>query len=180
MNENIIETDVCILGTGIAGLSAALECAKNNVSVTIITKSDIKESSTLYAQGGIAVAMHQDDTPQLHLEDTLKAGAGHCIPDMVKCLVEEGPKHVSELIQYGANFDKQNNELDYTKEGAHSKRRILHAGDATGKEIEKTLGNQLLNYPSVQFFLIIRLHPYFITEIAVAESTQCLTKGQHL
>ena len=90
MNENIIETDVCILGTGIAGLSAALECAKNNVSVTIITKSDIKESSTLYAQGGIAVAMHQDDTPQLHLEDTLKAGAGHCIPDMVKCLVEEG------------------------------------------------------------------------------------------
>lgn len=144
--------DVCIIGTGIAGLTAALNCAQKGLKVTVITKSSIKESSTLYAQGGIAVAMDKGDTTQFHYEDTLAAGAGHCDPSMVKILVEEGPEHVQKLISYGANFDRENGNLSYTMEAAHRKRRILHAGDATGREIEKTLGRKVAQEPNVKFF----------------------------
>ena len=147
-----ITSDVCIIGTGIAGLTAALNCAKQGLTVTVLTKSSIKESSTLYAQGGIAVAMDKGDTPQLHYEDTIAAGAGHCDAKMVRILVEEGPKHVQDLIGYGANFDRNNGALAYTKEAAHRTRRILHAGDATGREIEKTLGRRVAQEARVRFF----------------------------
>ena len=147
-----IKSDVCIIGTGIAGLTAALGCAQKGLTVTVLTKSTIKESSTLYAQGGIAVAMDKDDAPELHYADTIAAGAGHCDPEMVKILVEEGPRHVQDLISYGANFDRQNGDFSFTKEAAHGKRRILHAGDATGREIEKTLGRRVAKESKVRFF----------------------------
>ena len=149
---SVSQCDVCIIGTGIAGLTAALNCAQKGLKVIVLTKSNIKESSTLYAQGGIAVAMDKDDTTQFHYEDTIAAGAGHCDPKMVKILVEEGPKLVQELISFGANFDRENGSLSYTIEAAHRKRRILHAGDATGREIEKTLGRRVAQEENVRFF----------------------------
>ena len=147
-----LKSDVCIIGTGIAGLTAALDCAQNGLTVIVLTKSSIKESSTLYAQGGIAVAMAKDDTTQFHYEDTIAAGAGHCDTKKVKILVEEGPKKVQELISYGANFDRENGDLSYTMEAAHRKRRILHAADATGREIEKTLGRRVAQEKTVHFY----------------------------
>ncbi len=115
-------------------------------------KGQVKESSTVYAQGGIAVALEQGDTPNFHFEDTLAAGDGLCSQDAVRILVEQGPERVSELIQLGADFDRHGDDFHYTKEAAHSRRRILHAGDATGREIEKALGNYLRQHPKVVFY----------------------------
>ena len=145
-------TDHLIIGSGIAGLSAAQVFIKQKESVGIISKSTIYEGNTSYAQGGIAVAFQDDDTPIYHFEDTLQAGAGLCDKQAVKILVEEGPERVKELINLGADFDKQGKKFDLTKEAAHSKRRILHAKDATGKEIEKTLGKGLKESAYCQFF----------------------------
>lgn len=151
MSVTTYHYDYLIIGSGIAGLSAAKECAKHG-KTAIITKASIKESSTNYAQGGIAVALTESDTPSYHLEDTLKAGAGLCDEDAVRVLVENGPQRVQDLIQMGADFDKNGSEFDFTKEAAHSHRRILHVGDATGKEIKKTLGNAVLAEPQATFF----------------------------
>ena len=146
-----VEVDYIIIGAGIAGLSAAYHLAKQ-AKVALISKGPIKESSTAYAQGGIAVALKKDDAPQLHYQDTLAAGAGLCNASRVKILVEEGPARVAELIEMGANFDMFQGELSFTKEAAHQKRRILHAKDATGAEIEKTLGRKLLGNANIRFF----------------------------
>jgi len=146
-----IESDFIVIGTGIAGLSAAKHLAQHG-KVAILTKGAIHDSSTHFAQGGIAVAMQSDDTPKIHLEDTLQAGDGLCDPDHVKILVEEGPECVQNLINLGANFDKVGDAYQFAKEGAHQKRRILHARDATGREIEKTLGRSLLAEESVKIY----------------------------
>lgn len=151
MQPKQIHADFIVIGSGIAGLSAATELCSTH-TVAIITKSTIQESATKYAQGGIAVALKKDDTTEYHFKDTIKAGDGLCNEDSVRVLVEKGPECVNQLIQLGANFDKKNGQFDFTKEAAHSKRRILHAQDATGKEIEKTLGNHLLNQPNVTFY----------------------------
>lgn len=148
-NDNIF--DYIIIGSGIAGLSAALECSKHG-KTAIITKSHFNESATLYAQGGIAVALKDTDTPEYHYNDTIQAGDGLCNKEAVKKLVEDGPKRVEELIKQGANFNKKNNKLDFTKEAAHCKRRILHVGDATGREIHKTLGTSVLNSSNITIF----------------------------
>lgn len=135
-----VTCDVLIVGTGIAGLYTALK-AKNVGRVIVLTKRKLEESNTEYAQGGIAAAIGTADSPKLHLEDTLVAGAGLCEEEAVKVLVEEGPDCVRELIEFGTQFDK-NAEGDYalTREGAHSERRILHArGDATGDEVRRAL-----------------------------------------
>ncbi len=142
--------DYIVIGSGIAGLSAARALAPHGTTL-IITKSRIRAGSTDWAQGGIAVALHQDDTPNHHLMDTLQAGDGLCDPDAVRVLVGEGPHRVSELIGLGATFDKIGSEFSFTKEAAHNRRRILHAGDSTGREIEKTLGITLLRTPNIQF-----------------------------
>jgi L-aspartate oxidase len=144
------KTDYLVIGCGIAGLSAALHLAKFG-KVIVLSKDTIRESSTNYAQGGIAVALEKNDTPNYHYLDTIAAGAGLCNKEAVKVLVEEGPERVNELIKMGANFDKINGNFDFSKEAAHGKRRILHAKDTTGKEIVKTLGNRALNEPNISF-----------------------------
>jgi L-aspartate oxidase len=135
-----VTCDVLVVGTGIAGLYTALKVREIG-RVIVLTKRKLEESNTEFAQGGIAAAIGTDDSPRLHLRDTLEAGAGLCDEDAVKVLVEEGPDCVRELIEFGTQFDK-NEEGQYalTREGAHSERRILHArGDATGDEIRRAL-----------------------------------------
>ncbi|MCP4050992.1 MAG: L-aspartate oxidase [bacterium] len=143
--------DYLVIGSGIAGLSAASKLSKK-ARTAILTKSSIQESSTQYAQGGIAAALHEDDTPVFHMQDTIKAGDGICNKEAVNILVKDGPDRVKELISMGANFDKIGNDFDFSYEAAHCRRRILHAADSTGKEIEKTLGNNILKNENVTFF----------------------------
>lgn len=148
----VFESDVLVLGSGIAGLYTAIK-ASEHFQVTVLTKKTIKESNTEHAQGGIAVAIDEADSPSLHLKDTLKAGAGLCDPLTVKILVEEGVICVEELMGMGAQFDYQNGELALTREGAHSQKRILHAlGDSTGWEIERALVAKVKSTPEVSTF----------------------------
>lgn len=139
-----VETEVIIIGSGIAGLYAALKAAEHH-RVILIAKEALLESNTRYAQGGIAAAVSEHDSPLYHKQDTLDAGAGLCSPEAVEVLVREGPEGVKELIRLGAEFDR-NADGGYalTREGAHSRRRILHAnGDATGAEIVRALEQQV-------------------------------------
>lgn len=137
-------TDVLIIGSGAAGLRAAL-AASENADVTLITKTTLKESNTLYAQGGIAVAMNVDDTVDLHVEDTCGAGCGLCDIGAVETMVSEGIPRVTELLDWGANFDWEGTLPRFTQEAAHSRRRIVHKGDATGRETTDVLVQQVLN-----------------------------------
>src|SRR5499426_2896855 len=131
--------DYIVIGSGVAGLRAAIELARDG-RVAVLTKDRLDESNTEYAQGGVAVAMSDDDEISLHFEDTLKAGAGLCDERAVRVLVEEGPRYITELIEWGARFDRQGGALQFTQEAAHSRRRILHAnGDSTGREIVRAL-----------------------------------------
>jgi len=131
--------DYIVLGSGVAGLRAAIELARDG-RVAVLTKDRLDESNTEYAQGGVAVAMSDDDEISLHFEDTLNAGAGLCDEQAVRVLVEEGPRYITELIEWGARFDREGGALQFTQEAAHSRRRILHAnGDSTGREIVRAL-----------------------------------------
>ena len=134
----IINTEFLIIGGGIAGLFTALKAAEYG-KVVVLTKKTIQESNTGLAQGGIAAAVHEEDSPFLHLEDTLEAGAGLCNIEAVDVLVREGPARVRELIESGASFDMKNGSISLAREGAHSKARILHAADATGEAIRIAL-----------------------------------------
>lgn len=139
-----------VIGSGIAGLSAARGLASQG-PVLVVSKSQLHTSATEWAQGGIAVVMHHDDRLSYHFDDTIQAGAGLCDPHAVAILVQDGPQRVAELIALGAQFDRDPDGYSLTQEAAHSQRRILHAGDATGREIEKTLGQALLRQPTVTF-----------------------------
>lgn len=130
--------DFLIIGGGIAGLFTALKAVRYG-RVAVLVKKTMKDSNTGLAQGGIAAAMHEEDSPFLHLEDTLEAGAGLCDIDAVDVLVREGPSRVRELIAMGASFDTKNGTIDLHREGAHSRARILHAADATGEAIRVAL-----------------------------------------
>ncbi|MGB4503944.1 MAG: FAD-dependent oxidoreductase, partial [Syntrophaceticus sp.] len=132
------KADFLIIGSGIAGLMAAYK-AKEYGSVLLVTKEQAQDSNTEKAQGGIAAAIDAHDSPFLHLEDTLKAGAGFCDPDVVEILVTEGPARVMELVDLGVRFDREGSSWVLGQEGAHSKRRILHASDATGWEIARKM-----------------------------------------
>lgn len=135
--------DYIVIGSGIAGLRATLELAGHG-DIVVLTKERVTQSSTEYAQGGVAVVMSDDDDISLHYEDTVRAGAGLCDPDAVKVLVEEGPKYIEELIGWGARFDRVGDRLELGREAAHSRRRILHArGDSTGREIVRTMLGRL-------------------------------------
>jgi L-aspartate oxidase len=134
-----VNTDFIVVGSGIAGLRAAIALAPSG-QVTLLTKDQISESNTEYAQGGIAVVLSDDDRIELHVQDTLDAGAGLCDEGAVKVLIEEGPRYILELIHHGAEFDRVEGDLAFTQEAAHSRRRILHAhGDSTGREIGRSL-----------------------------------------
>jgi len=148
--EKPVKTDLLILGSGIAGLRCAIEAAKEGLEVLVATKDFPRESNTLYAQGGIAAAVDPDDSPESHFEDTIRAGDGLCDEPAVKVLVEEGAKRIRELISWGAEFDRESGELHLTREGAHSLRRILHAGDSTGREIERVLMLKMVATPGIK------------------------------
>lgn len=144
-----VKTVFLIIGSGIAGLYTALKLSQLG-KVIIITKENLEESNTQYAQGGIASVIGDNDSLQFHLEDTLQAGAGISDKKAVEVLVKEGPARVRDLIKLGAEFDQVKGEFDLTKEGAHSKRRILHAGgDATGKEIRQSLTAVIDDYENI-------------------------------
>ena len=147
--------DYVVLGSGIAGLTFALNVAEKG-SVAVITKKNRAESNTNYAQGGIACVTSTEDTFDLHVRDTLECGAGLCREDVVRGIVEEGPAQIQSLIELGMAFTERENsakhELDLGKEGGHSKRRILHAKDVTGREIESALLTALARHPNVAIF----------------------------
>ena len=137
-----MELDVLVLGSGVAGLSAVVRLARPRLRVGVLTKADLAQSATRWAQGGIAAAVGGDeDSTDLHLADTLAAGAGLCDVDAVRVLVDEGPGRVDELIGLGAVFDREaGGDLSLAREGGHSTARVLHAGGAaTGAEVERAL-----------------------------------------
>lgn len=135
--------DVVVVGSGIAGLSAALTAAPS-ARVAVVTKGALDDGCSRYAQGGIAAAVGDDDSTELHFEDTIAAGRGLCHPDAVRVLVEEGPARIRQLIDWGVAFDTQDGELLLAQEAAHSRARILHArGDGTGLEVETALIRRL-------------------------------------
>ena len=145
------ETDFIVVGGGIAGLRAAIGLAEAG-RVLVITKQEVTESNTQYAQGGIAVALSDEDEVGLHLQDTIDAGDGLVNADAARVLVEEGPQRIQELIDWGTQFDRSGTRLSFTREGAHSRSRILHAhGDSTGREIGRALISRARTIPEIQF-----------------------------
>ena len=139
------------MGAGVAGLRAAISLAEAG-SVLVLAKDELRESSSEYAQGGIAAALSDDDEVELHEADTLAAGGGLCHPEAVRVLVEEAPRTIEELISWGAEFDREGSKLLFAHEGAHSRRRVLHAhGDSTGKEIARTLYRKAASLDRVRF-----------------------------
>ena len=146
-----IEKDFIVIGSGVAGLTFALKVCRFG-SVGIITKEALEESATKYAQGGIASVMAQDDSFELHVQDTIETGRGLCHEDFVHIACREGPARIRELIDLGAQFDLRGSEFDLGKEGGHSKRRILHAHDLTGWEIEKTLIEAIHAEKNIEIF----------------------------
>ena len=146
-----MDADFLVIGAGVAGLRAAIELAAAG-RVLVVAKDSLAESSSEYAQGGIAVALSDDDDVELHEQDTLYAGDGLCDREAVRTLVEEGPAAIQQLIDWGAEFDRVGSKLAFTREGAHSRNRILHAhGDSTGREIARTLYHKAASLPNITF-----------------------------
>ncbi len=143
-----LKTDILVIGSGIAGLSFALKAAKY-AKILIITKKDRAESNTNYAQGGIATVISNDDSYELHIKDTLECGAGLCHKDAVEQIVTNGPHLINELIELGVNFCKEQGKLELGREGGHSRQRIVHAKDLTGREIERALVHNVNNNPNI-------------------------------
>ena len=148
----IIEEDFLVIGSGIAGLTFALKASQFG-SVAIISKNELDESATLYAQGGIASVMTDDDSFELHADDTIESGRGLCREDVVRIICREGPSHVRELIDLGVKFTRVRGE-DYhlSREGGHSRDRILHANDLTGREIERAMLEAIDRRPNITVF----------------------------
>ncbi len=160
--------DFIVLGGGIAGMRAAIELSQGG-RVLVLTKDDLYESSTEYAQGGIAAALGEDDEVTLHLHDTLLAGDGLCREEAVRVLVEEGPQQIQQLIDWGMHFDRNGTKLAFTREGAHSRSRVLHAhGDSTGSEILRALMAKARTIHSIQL-----LPHTFATELALEDGKVC-------
>ncbi len=154
MSVKQIESDVLIIGGGAAGLTLALKLAAD-LSIRLISKSILREGSTLYAQGGIAAVNAPDDSLRSHFEDTINAGSGLCDPDVVRFTVEHAAENIQWLIDQGIAFtrntpDSPQGEYHLTREGGHSHRRVFHATDATGKAVETTLEQRVLAHPHIQ------------------------------
>jgi len=147
-------SDVLIVGSGLAGLSLALRLA-DSTRVTLLAKAEMTQGSSLYAQGGIAAVLGEDDSFEAHIDDTLRAGAGLCHRDAVKYAVEHGPGAIRWLIEQGVAFTREigpDGKFRYhlTREGGHSQRRVIHADDATGKAIETTLAARVRSHPNIR------------------------------
>jgi len=154
------QADYLVIGSGVAGMRAAIELSQAG-TVLVLAKSDLSESATAYAQGGIAVALSDEDEIGLHEQDTLNAGDGLCRPDAVALLVEEGPKYITQIIEWGTEFDRAGTKLAFTREAAHSRSRILHAhGVSTGREISRALLSRAHTIPHLH----MRAHA-FTTEL---------------
>jgi L-aspartate oxidase len=150
-HANMLDTDYLVVGAGVAGLRAAIELADSG-RVLVVAKDSLRESSSEYAQGGVAVALSDDDEVGLHESDTLAAGDGLCNPAAVHTLVEEGPVAIQQLIDWGAEFDTKGGRLLFAREGAHSRSRVLHShGDSTGKEIARALYHKAVSLPAITF-----------------------------
>ena len=161
------ENEYLVLGSGIAGLYTALAASRAGASVTVLTKQTMMDTGTDKAQGGIAAALGDTDSPALHREDTLVAGAGLCDREAVAALVSEGPNRVRELIELGAIFDSDSHGLALTREGAHSQRRILHAsGDATGAEIQRILTQRVREETRINV-----LENHYVVDLLVRDNT---------
>jgi L-aspartate oxidase len=146
-----IESDFLVIGSGIAGLSYALQAA-NHGRVAVVTKYEVSESATNYAQGGIASVYSTEDSFDAHINDTMVAGAGICHEDVVRMVVEEGPKTILNLIDWGVKFTTNGSSYDLTREGGHSARRILHTEDITGREIQRALVEAARNHSNIDIY----------------------------
>lgn len=151
MTKNTLQNkfDVLVVGAGAAGLYTAL-CLPPNLQVGLITKKTIALSASEWAQGGIAAAVSPQDSPQLHVEDTIRAGAGLCEPSVVKFLAEQAPSCIQSLVDLGVAFDRSGSELALTLEAAHSRHRVLHAADTTGSRVVTTLSDRVLQRENIK------------------------------
>jgi L-aspartate oxidase len=144
--------DFLVIGSGLGGISFALKVAERG-TVALITKTELEETNTRYAQGGIAAVTYEPDSYKKHVEDTLVAGDGLCDEEVVRMVVEKGPGQIGELIRWGINFDKQSSgKYDLAREGGHSEHRILHHKDNTGAEIQRALSTRIKNHPNIDLF----------------------------
>ena len=172
-----IKTDVLIIGSGIAGLFAALKISEY-ADVILVTKKNKAESNTNYAQGGIATVIDPKDSFEKHVEDTLIAGAGLCNRAAVESMVKEGPERIKDLLEIGTMFTKKGNDFDLAKEGGHSMSRILHAKDLTGQEIERALIHSVEEKSNIKIFenaIAIDL----LTEHNIFRKKQSLNKNKN-
>ena len=161
-------TDFVVVGSGVAGLRAAIALAERGAAVTVLTKDKASESNTEYAQGGVAVVLSEDDDAELHEDDTLVAGAGLCDERAVETLVSDGTKYIKQLIEWGTEFDREGGKLVFTQEAAHSRRRILHAnGDSTGAELVRSLIARARQEKTLD------LLPFANTESLIVEEGRC-------
>lgn len=165
--------DVVVIGTGVAGLACALELAGRRVD--LLTKTTLSSGSSLWAQGGVAVAMGAGDSPELHAADTVAAGAGLVDPVIAELLAEEGVTAIRRLIELGAEFDRSaKGDLDFGREAAHSRRRILHAhGDSTGAELVRALAERVRTAPWIQLF-----EGAFAAELVVARDGDAADRAE--
>jgi L-aspartate oxidase len=153
-----ITSDYLILGSGISGLTFALEAAEHG-DVVVVTKRAIDDTNTNWAQGGIAAVMDPEDSFEDHASDTIRVGYGLSKPDIVELVVRDGPERIRELMALGAHFDaragvqaENGSSLDLTREGGHTKRRVVHAGDVTGREVQRVLVEAVRAHPSIRVF----------------------------
>lgn len=163
LSQKVYHADYAVVGSGVAGVRAAIELSQAG-TVLVLAKSCLSESATAYAQGGIAAALSDEDEIALHQQDTLNSGDGLCRSESVALLVEEGPKYIIQLLEWGAEFDRAGTKLAFTREAAHSRSRILHAhGDSTGREISRTLLARAHSIPH------LHLRPHAFTTALILE-----------
>ncbi len=166
--------DFLVVGSGLAGLSFALKVAEKG-KVAIITKSSLTETNTSYAQGGIAAVTYKPDDPEKHISDTVIAGDGLCNEEIVRLVVEKGPQQIKELINWGTEFDREENgRFDLAKEGGHSEHRILHHKDNTGAEIQRALSEKILQNENIDVY-----ENFFAVDLITQHHLGSLVKRRH-
>ena len=167
-SPSIPQADFLVIGSGVAGLRAAVELSRSG-RVLVLTKGHPLQSSSIHAQGGVAVAMSEEDDVAIHLTDTLKAGHGLCRKEAVRVLVEEGPARIQDLIEWGAKFDKAGGKFAFAREAAHSRSRILRArGDATGNEMVRVLIAEAMKQKRIQ-----RMDYHFTVDLIIEGGRCC-------